>query len=613
MTTQVDEMSAPRQPSAEYADAPVPEAAAKHLQLAAAMLGRAGTQGKLTQLAHLQLYDAVLLRQQKHGERLALLEEAHGALMADEVARQRERAVLLERLGRHAEAQPLLGSLLREHTPDAWATHAAHLRCALARTSTAEGGAAAEEAAGTVGTPLGAAGTVGTPLGAAGTMGTPLGAARELLAKLQLEQPMLRGPWLASLVLELHARAPLAARELLGTAPGAVSGAGPGAPDALFGVAASVLAAAAAAAARAEAEALGAGGGAGCAELVSQLQSYFRRYGDRPACVLDTAPCLRALRYVPAAQASLLELLEPQVLAESSASAVSSVGAPAADAAAAQEAYSRIREVELTLPQLRRYIGLSQFRLGCGATATLTLGARRDLATEFMHVYFRSRPLSASLDSRERGHADNLPLMGAQLLLPRAQPDWFACGGASVTAWPVPALLQATLMLRIALDAAPHNFQLMLALLHCLEALGAGSMALELYKRCDIKQIQHETLSYVVLPALAQLGASDAADEALAAVRRFEQQGLSELPEQLLLAFRKSNYPQALEFVAFERSVRRSWWHVMSPDCRVMSPDCRLMTPDDPSLPPSSGAPLVVARNDQRARRPRYVGGTDEP
>ena len=603
MTTQVDEMSAPRQPSAEYADAPVPEAAAKHLQLAAAMLGRAGTQGKLTQLAHLQLYDAVLLRQQKHGERLALLEEAHGALMADEVARLRERAVLLERLGRHAEAQPLLGSLLREHTPDAWATHAAHLRCALARTATAEGGAAAEEAAG----------TVGTPLGEAGTMGTPLGEARELLAKLQLEQPMLRGPWLASLVLELHAHAPLAARELLGTAPGAVSGAGPGAPDAPFGVAASVLAAAAAAAARAEAEALGAGGGAGCAELVSQLQSYFRRYGDRPACVLDTAPCLRALRYVPAAQASLLELLEPQVLAESSASAVSSAGAPAADAAAAQEAYSRIREMELTLPQLRRYIGLSQFRLGCGATATLTLGARRDLATEFMHVYFRSRPLSASLDSRERGHADNLPLMGAQLLLPRAQPDWFACGGASVTAWPVPALLQAALMLRIALDAAPHNFQLMLALLHCLEALGAGSMALELYKRCDIKQIQHETLSYVVLPALSQLGASDGADEALAAVRRFEQQGLSELPEQLLLAFRKSNYPQALEFVAFERSVRRSWWHVMSPDCRVMSPDCRLMTPDDPSLPPSSGAPLVVARNDQRARRPRYVGGTDEP
>ena len=280
MTTQVDEMSAPRQPSAEYADAPVPEAAAKHLQLAAAMLGRAGTQGKLTQLAHLQLYDAVLLRQQKHGERLALLEEAHGALMADEVARQWERAVLLERLGRHAEAQPLLGSLLREHTPDAWATHAAHLRCALARTSTAEGGAAAEEAAGTVGTPLGAAGTMGTPLGAAGTVGTPLGEARELLAKLQLEQPMLRGPWLASLVLELHARAPLAARELLGTAPGAVSGAGPGAPDAPFGVAASVLAAAAAAAARAEAEALGAGGGAGCAELVSQLQSYFRRYGS---------------------------------------------------------------------------------------------------------------------------------------------------------------------------------------------------------------------------------------------------------------------------------------------------------------------------------------------
>jgi hypothetical protein len=131
---------------------------------------------------------------------------------------------------------------------------------------------------------------------------TPLGEARELLAKLQLEHQTLRGPWLASLALELHALAPLAARELLGTAPGAVPGANPlaarellgTAPVAPFGVAASVLAAAAAAAATAEAEALGARGGAGCAELVSQLQSYYKRYGDRPACVLDTAPCLRA-------------------------------------------------------------------------------------------------------------------------------------------------------------------------------------------------------------------------------------------------------------------------------------------------------------------------------
>jgi len=408
MTThvlQVDEMSAPRQPSAEYADAPVPEAAAKHLQLAAAMLGRAGSQGKLTQLAHLQLYDAVLLRQQKHTERLALLEDAqHGALMADEVARHRERAVLLERLGRYAEAQPLLASLLREHTPDAWATHAAHLRCALARTAAAEGGTAAEEAAGTV-----------RAEEAAGTVRTPLGEARELLAKLQLEHPTLRGPWLASLALELHALAPLAARELLGTAPGAVPGANPlaarellgTAPDAPFGVAASVLAAAAAAAATAEAVALGARGGAGCAELVSQLQSYYKRYGDRPACVLDTAPCLRALRYVTAAQASLLELLEPQVLAESSAGAVPSAVSSAGTAAAPEapcRAYSQIHEIELTLPQLRRYIGLCQYRLGCGATASLTLGARRDLATEFMQVYFRSRPLSASLDSRERGH-----------------------------------------------------------------------------------------------------------------------------------------------------------------------------------------------------------------
>jgi hypothetical protein len=64
--------------------------------------------------------------------------------------------------------------------------------------------------------------------------------------------------------------------------------------------------------------------------------------------------------------------------------------------------------------------------------------------------------------------------------------------------WPVPALLQASLMLRLALDAAPHNFQLMLSLMHCLEALGAGSMALELYKRCDIKPTFPDPLLFSV-------------------------------------------------------------------------------------------------------------------
>ena len=116
----------------------------------------------------------------------------------------------------------------------------------------------------------------------------------------------------------------------------------------------------------------------------------------------------------------------------------------------------------------------------------------------------------------------------------------------------------------MALDAAPHNFQLKLALVHCYECLGAPRLAYELYKRCDIKQIQHETLSYMVLPALAQLGASAEADAALLSVRRFQAHGLQDVPEQLHLAFQHGNYTQALEFVAFRRSLEHSWWHSLT-------------------------------------------------
>ena len=159
-----------------------------------------------------------------------------------------------------------------------------------------------------------------------------------------------------------------------------------------------------------------------------------------------------------------------------------------------------------SLPWLRKTIAAAQWRAGCGALSTIPLAQRLATAKEWIGLYNRHRPLSASLDARERGHADVLPLLAAQMLLPRPVADWFASSAGGVSVWPFKPLIAAALSLRMALDAAPHNFQLKLCLLHTYLCLGAPAAALETYRSCDVKQIQQESFSYLALPALSQIG-----------------------------------------------------------------------------------------------------------
>ena len=186
------------------------------------------------------------------------------------------------------------------------------------------------------------------------------------------------------------------------------------------------------------------------------------------------------------------------------------------------------------------------------------------LAASMLSTYVAHQPLSAGLDSRERGHADTLPLLAAQILIGAPTADWVSGGGTGVLQWPLQALLRATLGLRQALAASPHNFQLALALISCYLCLGASASAVALYRRLKIRYIQHESLCYLLMPAADGLGATAQSNEAFADVRRFQSNGLHELPENLTLAFKSGNYPQALEFVALRRSLESSWLHTLT-------------------------------------------------
>jgi len=242
---------------------------------------------------------------------------------------------------------------------------------------------------------------------------------------------------------------------------------------------------------------------------------------------------------------------------------------------------------------------------------------------------------------REFGHADRLALLAAELCVGCPASEWTSRqlgeGGEQLPGGgnqlPLGGLLRAVLGLQLASDASPHNFQLSLALMQARPAptltltltltltrtlrtptngqlplprmqgllcMGAVEAALQLYNRCAIKHVQHDTLTFVALPAMAQLGGAAQAAGPMAAAARFRRDGLQEMQEAVGLAFRSDNYvqaagrdrrptppprarprprpwtptldpdprpstlrptpAQAAEMVSFRHSVERSWW-----------------------------------------------------
>lgn len=452
---QVDLMSPPRPLTRQYAEAPAPASAAKHLALAAAMCGRAASQGKLTTEAQLLLYLEVLKRQGADEAACAAM-EAHGALIGAAEDRLRLVAELHEKRGLWREAQAAHTEILRAHMPEDWEAFLGLMRNSL-RATEAPAAAEATEPEG------GGAAERGSPAVAASE--ASVSAAAQALADLSAaaEGTPSRPARLALIWLQLAALAPA----------DACAAFAPTHPNAIVPVPSAAAAAPPAAPISADA----------CAALLAALAEFFEAFAEKPVCFLDTKPVLAALRASPAARRALLD---PLTAAYDEASPPSPP----------------------SLPWLRRFTTACQWRLGCGETAGWDAAARMATARRWSQVYHAAAPLSSELDARERGHADTLALLSAQMLLQRPTSEWVSADGDGVTAWPLEQLLAAALGLRAACDASPHNVQLAIGLLSTLAALGAPTAAHSIYTSCGIKQIQNETLSHTVLPALHSYGAA---------------------------------------------------------------------------------------------------------
>ena len=368
LLVQVDLQCAPAPLTRHFADdAEVPAGAQRLLDLASAMLSKCATQGKLREPAHVRLYLAALRRQRAYTQMAEVAAAYASALGAAEEA-LRLQAECLERCGKHAEARGLHARILLEVSPDDWDAHRGNLRCAFAAS---------------------------TDGGASGGAGGCVAEAEELLSTLRASHPAKRGPLLASALLALaRARPSDAAAIFQMSSHTAIAGASHAAPvgsggDAMVGGLSAGMAAVD----------LSAADGTPSAELshvTEHLATLFRQFRTKPVCTLDSLPLLAALRHDHAVMdAALLRPLEAEFAL-----------ATADDAQPAPP---------LELPWLRTFISHAEWSVGCGRTLALAPDAREALARRWVALFFSARPLSAGLDVRERGHADGLPLLAAQV------------------------------------------------------------------------------------------------------------------------------------------------------------------------------------------------------
>ena len=133
-------------------------------------------------------------------------------------------------------------------------------------------------------------------------------------------------------------------------------------------------------------------------------------------------------------------------------------------------------------------------------------------------------------------------------------------------------LLQAGCLLDHLLSRSKHNYQALLILVRLYHRLGAGSLALTIWPRLDVKQIQHDTLSYNLLtristthPHAVRISPYDGVDKTSLDPGRYLMKALDVYPrfdvqiqEQSHSALQHGSYDQIQGFVELGERLRSS-------------------------------------------------------
>jgi hypothetical protein len=176
----------------------------------------------------------------------------------------------------------------------------------------------------------------------------------------------------------------------------------------------------------------------------------------------------------------------------------------------------------------------------------------------------RSEPLYLGLDSRERGQADELPVLAANAIILAAVS---LCESEDES---LELLMQALLLLESCVGLRPHSAQIRLSLAALHTLVGCPEAARSHGQALDIKNIQLDSLaSHHMLPALLSFyspptgtavlnSSSSSLPSLLRETLYLFSDHLKEASSTLRDAYRQGSYSKVLEFIAFKERIEFS-------------------------------------------------------
>ncbi|KAI8909049.1 N-acetyltransferase B complex non catalytic subunit-domain-containing protein [Gorgonomyces haynaldii] len=162
---------------------------------------------------------------------------------------------------------------------------------------------------------------------------------------------------------------------------------------------------------------------------------------------------------------------------------------------------------------------------------------------QYLERYQETIPLGLKLDERERQYGDDYLLLAVYVLLRNTT---------------LQNILESIAILEYGLERSKFNFSFTILLVRLYIQLGAVGRAHTLYQKLDVKQVQLDSVSFVMSEDLELFGDYNKAllvfREALHVYDRNE----IETPEMIAQAFRFDTYSKVPEFVDFRDRVRHS-------------------------------------------------------
>ncbi|KAI0306474.1 actin cytoskeleton organization protein [Multifurca ochricompacta] len=252
--------------------------------------------------------------------------------------------------------------------------------------------------------------------------------------------------------------------------------------------------------------------------LLDLLKRYFRIFGDKAACFEDLRP------YTD---------LGSDVLADWLAFLEGITHSPPSNTA------------------LSRFINAHKLLRHGLSVAQLTPDQEEIRAADLVRGYFEALPLEKDLPNLELQPADDLAVLAGQVYA-----NAFTLDNAAAH------LHKAIVVLEYASKKSPQSYQIHLELVRIYRLLGAPQLALDHYRLLNVKQIQNDTLSYLILSrstnfSLAATGDLTYASECLESSHIYFSNS-QETSEFIVKAFSMEKYSQISELVVFEERLDNS-------------------------------------------------------